>query len=91
MLENPRTAFEQLRFWLPKFVEAGEKVMAEQYGAPMHEKAEAVFQALYQEVNAFLQAKHIPAASEAHDIIRLDLQVCSLGIVDYLQKTISQG
>ncbi|UOE74865.1 MBL fold metallo-hydrolase [Parageobacillus thermoglucosidasius] len=91
MLENPRTAFEQLRFWLPKFIEAGEKVMAEQSGAPMHEKAQAVFQALYQEVNDFLQAKNILAPSEAHDIIRIDLQVCSQGIVDYLQKTINQG
>jgi glyoxylase-like metal-dependent hydrolase (beta-lactamase superfamily II) len=91
MLENPRTAFEQLRFWLPKFVEAGEKVMAEQHDAPMQEKAKAVFQALYQEVSAFLQEKNIPSTSEAYDIIRLDLQVCSMGIVDYLQKTIQQG
>jgi glyoxylase-like metal-dependent hydrolase (beta-lactamase superfamily II) len=91
MLENPRAAFEQLRFWLPKFVQAGEKVMAEQHDAPMQEKAKAVFQALYQEVSAFLQEKNIPSTSEAYDIIRLDLQVCSMGIVDYLQKTIQQG
>jgi glyoxylase-like metal-dependent hydrolase (beta-lactamase superfamily II) len=91
MLENPRAAFEQLRFWLPKFVEAGEKVMVGRANASMQEKAEAVFQALYQEVSAFLQAKNIPETSEAYDVIRLDLQVCAMGIVDYLQKTIKQG
>jgi glyoxylase-like metal-dependent hydrolase (beta-lactamase superfamily II) len=90
MLENPRAAFEQLRFWLPKFVQAGEKVMAERANASMQEKAKAVFQALYQEVSAFLQAKNVPSTSEAYDIIRLDLQVCSMGIVDYLQKTVKQ-
>lgn len=91
MLENPSAAFEQLRFWLPKFVEAGEKVMADRANASMEEKAQAVFQALYQEVSAFLQEKNIPSTSEAYDIIRLDLHVCSMGIVDYLQKTIEQG
>lgn len=90
VLENPRAAFEQLRFWLPKFVQAGEKVMVEQANASMQEKAKAVFQALYQEVSAFLQEKNIPSTSEAYDIIRLDLQVCSMGIVDYLQKTVKQ-
>jgi glyoxylase-like metal-dependent hydrolase (beta-lactamase superfamily II) len=86
VLENPRAAFEQLRFWLPKFVEAGEKVIAKTPEASVQEKAEAVFCKLYEEVSAFLKERNISPTSEAYDIIRLDLQVCSMGIVDYLQK-----
>jgi glyoxylase-like metal-dependent hydrolase (beta-lactamase superfamily II) len=86
MSENPSAVFEQLKQWLPKFVEAGEKMMNEQPNSSFEEKTNAVFNSLFAMVRAFLDEQHIPREADVYEIIRLDLNVCAMGIVDYLQK-----
>jgi glyoxylase-like metal-dependent hydrolase (beta-lactamase superfamily II) len=86
MSENPSAVFEQLKQWLPKFVEAGERIMNEQPNSSFEEKTNAVFNSLFAMVRAFLDEQHIPREADVYEIIRLDLNVCSMGIVDYLQK-----
>ncbi|HZG59934.1 MAG TPA: MBL fold metallo-hydrolase [Anoxybacillus sp.] len=86
MSENPRAVFEQLKQWLPKFVEVGERITKENPNASFEEKTAATSRGLFEMVRAFLDERHISREAEVYEIIRLDLNVCAMGIVDYLQK-----
>jgi glyoxylase-like metal-dependent hydrolase (beta-lactamase superfamily II) len=86
MSENPSTVFEQLRYWLPKFVEVSERITKENLNASFEEKTDAISRGLFEMVRAFLDEQHIPREADVYEIIRLDLNVCAMGIVDYLQK-----
>jgi hypothetical protein len=86
MSENPHAVFEQLKQWLPKFVEVGERMVNEQPNSSFEEKTNAVFNGLFAMVCAFLDEQRIPREADVYEIIRLDLNVCAMGIVDYLQK-----
>jgi len=86
VLDQPKEAFRQLRFWLPKFVAAGKEVIARRPEATAAEQAKAVAQQLHHEIAAFLTECNIPSSSPAYTAIKLDLQVCAMGIIDYWRK-----
>jgi glyoxylase-like metal-dependent hydrolase (beta-lactamase superfamily II) len=86
MSENPSAVFKQLRYWLPKFVEVGEKVTQEIPDAPFDEKANAISNGLFEMISTYLDEHHVPREADVYKIIRLDLQVCAMGIADYFLK-----
>jgi glyoxylase-like metal-dependent hydrolase (beta-lactamase superfamily II) len=86
MSENPSAVFEQLRYWLPKFVEVGEKVMQEIPNASFDEKANAISNGLSEIISPYLDERNVPRKADVYEIINLDLNVCAMGIADYLQK-----
>ncbi len=86
MSTEPETVYQQMRHWLPLFVEAGEKVNEEMMGASMIEKSKAVSKELYQLVGNHLLEKGLPSDHEVYSYLKVDLQVCGMGIVDYLEK-----
>ncbi|MEQ6377075.1 MBL fold metallo-hydrolase [Bacillaceae bacterium S4-13-56] len=86
MSTEPETVYQQIRHWLPLFVEAGEKVNEEMDGASMIQKSKAVSEELYQLVGKYLFEKGLSDDHEVYSYMKVDLQVCGMGIVDYLEK-----
>lgn len=86
MSNNPSDAFEQLRYWLPKFVEVGERITKDNPNASFEEKTDAVSRDLFEMISAFLDKQNVPREADVYEIISLDLKVCAMGIIDYLQK-----
>ncbi|OQP07221.1 MBL fold metallo-hydrolase [Geobacillus sp. 46C-IIa] len=85
-LDQPKEAFRQLRFWLPKFVAAGNEAIARHPEAPVAEQAKAAAQRLRHDIMAFLNEHGVSSSSPAYAAIELDLQVCAMGMIDYWQK-----
>lgn len=80
MTEEPEIAIKQVLDWLKVFVEEGEQVMAE--GISYDELASR----LLDKVKRHLRAKGVPDDHDIYIILNLDMQISSLGIVDYFQK-----
>lgn len=81
---NIQEISQQIRKWLPLFVEAGNKGMAMQ--GSLSEKVEAATQALFALVTEYLSEKQIPNDHPVYEIIKIDLPVCAMGLIDYLTK-----
>lgn len=85
MTEQVEECYRQVIQWLPVFVTLGEEVLAADLG---HEE---LAQRLLGRVQEHLKQFHIAGDHEVMPILKLDLQVCSMGIVDYLQKKAKNG
>ncbi|TFB19508.1 MBL fold metallo-hydrolase [Filobacillus milosensis] len=83
---DPKHVYGQIRFWLPRFVEAGEKVFEEMPEASFEEKTEKVAENLENLVTTHLVEQNIPSDHVVYKYLNLDLKVCAMGIVDYLMK-----
>ncbi|MBB6453160.1 glyoxylase-like metal-dependent hydrolase (beta-lactamase superfamily II) [Salirhabdus euzebyi] len=86
MSEKPKDVFNQIRFWLPKFLDTGKNILKEYPGGTYKEKADHIAKKLTQDVTTFLDEKGLTPDHEVYQYIKVDLQVCALGIVDYLAK-----
>lgn len=80
MTEDPNRALKQVAEWLDVFVETGEKVIEE--GGNYNEIANR----LMSKLKAHLNNLGIPEDHEVYIILNLDIQISSLGMVDYFQK-----
>jgi glyoxylase-like metal-dependent hydrolase (beta-lactamase superfamily II) len=80
MSTNPAEVYKQISYWLPKFVEIGETVYRK---GQDHEVLSNEIMAIVQDT---LQKKNVPEGHHVYELIKLDLQVCSMGIIDYLRK-----
>ncbi|GEL76451.1 MBL fold metallo-hydrolase [Tenuibacillus multivorans] len=83
---DPEHVYEQIRFWLPRFVEVGEKVFEEKPDTSFEEKSVAVTEGLKNIVTTHLVEQNIPSNHIIYNYLDLDMKVCAMGIVDYLGK-----
>ncbi|WP_066295131.1 MBL fold metallo-hydrolase [Bacillus sp. FJAT-29937] len=86
MTANPNQVYKQIEYWLPKFMAAGEKAWAENQTASFDIKQQALFHLLWNDVNQFLSENQIVLEEDISELIQLDLNVGSMGIIDYLAK-----
>ncbi|WP_407272765.1 MBL fold metallo-hydrolase [Radiobacillus sp. PE A8.2] len=84
--DNPSYIIEQIRYWLPKFVEAGEKVIEANPSESFEAKTALLTDKLNKMVRAFLKDKGIDDSHNVYKHIQIDMPICSMGIVDYLSK-----
>ncbi len=77
---NPTLIFKQIREWLPKFVAAGEEVY--QNGGSQEELSKQMLSLVQEE----LDRVGIDRYHHAYDLIKLDMDVSSMGIFHYLTK-----
>ncbi|GGM24422.1 MBL fold metallo-hydrolase [Paraliobacillus quinghaiensis] len=84
--QKPKAAYQQLRSWLPKFVDVAETVIAANPGGNFDEKVEAIFQGLTSMVSKGIVEMGIEPNEELNKHIKLDLQICAMGLADYLEK-----
>ncbi|WP_285766441.1 MBL fold metallo-hydrolase [Peribacillus sp. SI8-4] len=82
--ENPKEVYRQLQFWLPIFVETAKKAF--KVHAAFDERVAATSKHIFKEVAAHLEEKGISIHHPVFDIIALDLNVSSMGLIDYLMK-----
>jgi glyoxylase-like metal-dependent hydrolase (beta-lactamase superfamily II) len=80
MTENIEEAFRQVSEWLPVFVEEGKRVLGS--GKGVNELTDALIDRL----RNHLESLNVKEDHEIYEILQLDMQVCAMGIVDYLQK-----
>lgn len=80
MTDNPKAALHQVDDWLTIFMEEGEAVLAEQKGQDELSKR------LLARVKEHLDMQGVKNDHEVYFLIRLDIQVSSMGIIDYLTK-----
>lgn len=80
MTERVEDVYRQIEEWLAVFVQEGQAVLAQGLG---HEE---LAQRLLQKVTDHLKTLGVPDNHEVLPILSLDLSVCAMGIVDYLQK-----
>ncbi|AXI07919.1 MBL fold metallo-hydrolase [Oceanobacillus zhaokaii] len=80
MTENVEEALQQVSKWLPIFVEEGEQVIAEGKGY------DELAVRLMGRIRETLREQGIDDDHEVYILINLDMQVSSLGIIDYFQK-----
>ncbi|MBP2079290.1 MBL fold metallo-hydrolase [Oceanobacillus polygoni] len=80
MTENTEEALNQASDWLDVYMEIGEQVLIEGKGY------DVISQRLLVKIREHLREKGIPDEHEVYILINLDLQVGSLGIIDYFKK-----
>ncbi|MDY0407003.1 MBL fold metallo-hydrolase [Virgibacillus sp. 179-BFC.A HS] len=80
MTEDVDFALEQVDKWLDVFVAEGSAAYVE--GKGYAELADRMLS----RVQEYLRNQGIPDDHEIYTVINLDMQICALGIVDYLQK-----
>ena len=82
MTQNIEEALNQVQSWLEVFMEVGEQTVIEGKGC------DVISQRLLTKIQEHLREKGIPDEHEVYILINLDLQVGSLGIIDYFKKII---
>ncbi|MGI2326847.1 MBL fold metallo-hydrolase [Planococcus sp. YIM B11945] len=80
MTTRPNAALKQVSKWLPIFLEEAEAVFTEGKGSDI------LAQRLFELVANELRAQGVQGGREVYSIIELDLQVSSMGLMDYLAK-----
>jgi glyoxylase-like metal-dependent hydrolase (beta-lactamase superfamily II) len=86
MSTNVNEVFDQLRLWLPIFVNAGKQSFNEHPSATEVEHKNYIKELILKEITTYLNDKNVPRHHEVYEIISLDLDICAMGIVDSLQK-----
>lgn len=80
MSEQVDDVYRQIREWLPVFVAEGESSLA------AGQTYDELSRKLVERVSDHLQSQGINDDHEVFEVLKLDLQVCSMGILDYLHK-----
>ncbi|MBW5469774.1 MBL fold metallo-hydrolase [Brevibacillus formosus] len=80
MSEQVDDVYRQIREWLPVFVAEGESAI------DAGQTYEKLSRTLFERVSDHLQSQGISGDHDVIEVLKLDLQVCSMGILDYLQK-----
>ncbi|RWZ52180.1 MBL fold metallo-hydrolase [Halobacillus fulvus] len=76
MSENPTHALDEVDSWLDVFVQEAEK------STDMEEMQKR----LLTRISAFLNEHNVPEHHPVYSLLKLDLQVCTMGLADYLKK-----
>lgn len=82
--ENPKEVYKQLRYWLPIFVETAETAFKEYM--TFREQVAATATNIFDKVTAHLTTMGVTMDHPVFEILRLDLEVCAMGLIDYLIK-----
>ncbi|MBM7649123.1 glyoxylase-like metal-dependent hydrolase (beta-lactamase superfamily II) [Bacillus ectoiniformans] len=85
MSKNPAEVYKQIRYWLPKYLEAGKQILAENSHLGFEEQSEALFNHIFSMVMKDMKEK-VSEKNHAFEIAQLDAEVSAMGIIDYLMK-----
>src|SRR5699024_12785617 len=80
MTESPRGTLKQVSNRLAIFMEIAEEVAAED------ESYDVLSERLFGRVRTYLRDQDVPDEHKVYILINLDMQVSSLGIIDYFKK-----
>lgn len=80
MSTEVETVYQQIKEWLPCFIDTAEKVVRE--GGDHTE----VSSRLMQQIRHHLAEKNVSSGHSAYNMMQLDIDVCSMGLVDYITR-----
>ncbi|RSK26845.1 MBL fold metallo-hydrolase [Bacillus sp. HMF5848] len=86
MTEDVEETFSQVKSWIPKFVETATSTLATCYDKPLSDQIIAIKNQLLHTVKEYSEVGKLPQAHPIFEILSLDLQVCAMGLIDYLKK-----
>jgi glyoxylase-like metal-dependent hydrolase (beta-lactamase superfamily II) len=82
--DTPQEVYKQIRYWLPIFIKEGEA--AYELGSNLMERIELTSSRLIHLLTAHLAKSGINKEHGVFQVLQLDINVCSMGIVDYIEK-----
>ncbi|KKI93866.1 beta-lactamase [Bacillus sp. SA1-12] len=88
---HPKIVYSELRKWLPKFVDTAQKVVEKGKDTSFEECSKAVETELKSLVFNELLEQNIVIVDSVYDMLKLDLSVSAMGLVDYLRKNPNKG
>jgi glyoxylase-like metal-dependent hydrolase (beta-lactamase superfamily II) len=77
---HPKKVYEQVTYWLQQFISIGQSIY--EVNGTMNDISDQ----LYQNIQSELDILGVSRDHPVYHHIKLDLQVCSMGIIDYLEK-----
>lgn len=78
--EKPNQTFDQVRKWIPIFVSEAKDALEERAGL------QGIQDRLHDRVSSYLKEKGVPDDHHVYEVLKLDFEVCAMGLADYLQK-----
>ncbi|UOR10537.1 MBL fold metallo-hydrolase [Halobacillus amylolyticus] len=78
--KEPEKVFMQVSEWIPVFVEAAEESSKNGNGM------EGTQLRLLEKVSGYLKEQGIPDDHPVYEVLKLDFEVCAMGLMDYLSK-----
>jgi glyoxylase-like metal-dependent hydrolase (beta-lactamase superfamily II) len=79
-----REVYRQIEKWLPHFVETGKSVMKNE--KDFKAAAAKITDQLLADIRSYLTDQGVPPTHRVYEILQLDMEVCAMGIADYLTK-----
>lgn len=77
---EPDQTFDQVIEWLPVFTSEAKDALEQGEGI------EGIQGRLYKRISSYLNDHGIPKEHEVYEILKLDIEVCSMGLANYWQK-----
>ncbi|MDF1506767.1 MBL fold metallo-hydrolase [Robertmurraya sp. DFI.2.37] len=84
MSDNPKEVYKQVLSWIKPFVDVAAAAFKNE--DTTEEMINVTKAGLFQLVSSHLDALKISREHEIYDILALDLEVCAMGLIDYLHK-----
>jgi glyoxylase-like metal-dependent hydrolase (beta-lactamase superfamily II) len=84
MSTNPNEVYKQVSFWIEQFVGGAKRGYST--GKTLQEQIELTAHGLFQEIADYLHRLGIQKDHEVFELLKLDMEVCSMGLIDYLHK-----
>lgn len=80
MTEKPKEALNQVASWLDIYMEEAEQIFLDNKGY------DDLAKRLSQRISNYLQGQGVPDHHDVYVLLNLDMQLCSLGMIDYFNK-----
>ncbi|MCP8968930.1 MBL fold metallo-hydrolase [Ectobacillus ponti] len=84
MSVNVQEVYRQVAAWLPQFLEMGQSVFAAQTDFPA--ASAELAKVMLARVHEFLSENGAEVSESAQNVLRLDMEVSAMGLIDYLVK-----
>lgn len=86
MTKNPQNVFQQIAYWLPQFMELGKRVMTENPEIDFPGKTNLLSEKMLELVTDEIAQKEVSIQSEVLRLLKLDMDVSAMGIIERLSK-----
>lgn len=84
MNKNPEEVFKQVSHWIDIFVSTAKETAAQ--FPTFEQQAEQTEKKLLNKIREYLRMKGIADDHPAYSIIKMDMKICSMGLIDYIHK-----
>lgn len=80
---NPSLVYAEIKKWLPVFVETGKEIYLENKKSSLEELTALISERLFTKIKTYLTENNIPNTHNVYTILKIDINVCSMGLADY--------